>query len=253
MLEIHSRRLLILGPEYFDRSEIILKETKFDFLVAKSLYGQRVTMGDIVAHSISVSSLEQIVSAYEKLLPGYRNALPAVCTRWIEDRDLSEQEPIIKDVERVLATIQRSFEVRHIVTHEVPLEKPYTVEEISEYLTQSRSFLEATDWYIISQLKGYVPRTQTTMNSLSHEALKTQQNEMQVVLGEIAEQGRTNRKLLEVSQQAWGNYAKAESDLRASIVSGGSMYPMVWGQEMAELTRDRTKSLQLWLEKLRSF
>jgi len=51
----------------------------------------------------------------------------------------------------------------------------------------------------------------------------------------IAQQKRIDPNLLNSSQEAWRNYAKAESDLRASIVSGGSMYPMVWSHQMAEL------------------
>jgi len=218
--------------------------------VVSSLYGQQVTAGEIIAHSVSINSLEQIINIYEKLLPGYRNALPSVHECWIEDRDLPERTPIIKDADHVLATMRRLFEVRHIVTHELPREKPYVLEELSDYIVSADAFLNATDWYTTGQLKGDVPRTQLTMNQLANGAVEAKREEMRHVLNAIAKQNLADPNLLYSSQEAWLKYLNAESDLRASIVRGGSMYPMVWSHQMAELVDARTKSLQAWLEEL---
>ncbi len=124
------------------------------------------------------------------------------------------------------------------------------MEELSEYVVLAETFLNATDWYITGQLKGDVPRTQMTMNMLASGDLEVAQVEMKRVLDAIGQQGDTDAELIDTSQEAWINYARAASDLHASVVVGGSMYPMVWSNQMAELTRARTKSLQWWLERL---
>lgn len=256
IIEVYIREsvkeIVDTSPEYLDRAEALLRDVRFDFLTAKTLHGQRVTMGDIVAHSVSVNSLENIISIYEKLLPGYRNALPTVHERWIEDRDLPERSPIIKDIDRVLATVGRLLEVRHIVTHELPSSKPYSEQEINAHLALTDEFLKATDWYVIGALKGDIPRTQSTMNRTAGEALEAERAELQNVLEDLEIRQNTKIGLLNASQEAWAVYAKADSELQASIVEGGSMQPMVWASAMAELIHARTVSLRKCLEMLNS-
>lgn len=243
------REVVDASQAHLDRAEPLLKNVKLDFLVAKHLHGQRVTMGDIVAHTVSVNDLEQIIYLYETLLPGYRAALPTVHERWIEDRDKCEREPIIEDAERVLASIKRLFQVRHIVTHEIPRSAPYSLEEIPNFLTSARDFLGATDWFLTGQLKGDVPRTQAVMNTSAGERLDAEQVTMERLLSEIKEKGDVDLQLFRNSQDAWVNYAESDAELRASLVNGGSMRPMVWAEQMTELTCARIKSLRWWLER----
>jgi hypothetical protein len=74
VIEVYVRdnvkEIIDSGPEYFDKAGSLLRDIKIDFIVAKGLYGQRVTLGDIVGHAIPVNNLEQIISIYEKLLTG---------------------------------------------------------------------------------------------------------------------------------------------------------------------------------------
>jgi uncharacterized protein YecT (DUF1311 family) len=243
------REVVDTSQIYLDRAEPLLKNAKLDFLVAKHLHGQRITMGDIVAHSLSVTDLEHVISIYETLLPGYRSALPTVHERWIEDRDQHQRHPILEDVERVLASVKRIFEVRHIVTHEMPREQPYLRDEIPEFLKSSRDFLSVTDWFLTGELKGDVPRTQSTMNISAGESLEQETKAMKQLLAEIQLKGEADTELLRTSQDAWVYYANAEADLHASLVAGGSMHPMVWANHKTELTRARIKDLRWWLER----
>ncbi|NUJ79930.1 DUF1311 domain-containing protein [Methylocystis sp. FS] len=243
------REVVDSSPTYLDRAEPLLKNAKFDFLLAKQLHGRRVTMGDIVAHSISVSDLEHIISGYETLLPGYRSALPTVHERWIEDRDQGPSDPILDDVEHVLACIKRLFQVRHIVTHEMPSSAPYSTEDIPDFLASAGKFLSATDWFLTGELRGDVPQTQASMNILAGEELNSETVAMERLLVEIRQRGEADIDLLKASQDAWADYAEADANLRASLVGGGSMQPVVWAIQMTELTRTRIAGLQWWLER----
>src|SRR5271157_2506975 len=59
------REVVDTSQIYLDRAEPLLKNAKLDFLVAKHLHGQRITMGDVVAHSLSVTDLEHVISIHE--------------------------------------------------------------------------------------------------------------------------------------------------------------------------------------------
>ncbi|MGJ0424394.1 lysozyme inhibitor LprI family protein [Methylocystis sp.] len=240
------REVVDANQIYLDRAEPLLRNAKLDFLVAKHLHGQRISMGDVVAHSVSVSDLEHVISIYETLLPGYRKALPEIFEEWIEDRDYEEKKPIIDRVESVFADVKRVFEVRHIVTHEMPGEQPYSTSDIGRFLTSSRDFLSATDWFLTSHLWGDVPQTQLEMNLSADESLKIETAAMERLLEELKPDKTTN-ELVQKSQDAWMDYANAEADLRASIVTGGSMYPLIWANRKAELVRSRIKDLRAWI------
>jgi uncharacterized protein YecT (DUF1311 family) len=243
------REVVDASQVYLDRAEPLLKSAKLDFLAAKHLHGQRLTMGDIVAHSVTVTDLDHVISIYETLLPGYRVALPTVHERWIEERDQQPKHPILYDVDRVLATVRRIFEIRHIVTHEMPHKPPYLPEEITGFLDSSRDFLLATDWFLTGQLRGDVPKTQITMNISAGEALDQETKSMEQLLNQFQSKAEDDLELLRTSQNAWERYANAEADLLASQGAGGSMYSMVWANYKLELTQARIKDLRWWLEK----
>jgi uncharacterized protein YecT (DUF1311 family) len=242
------RELIDSDPKYMDRSEPLTKNIKLDFILLKSLQGRRVSLGDIIAHSLPVSSLTHILSIYGTLLPGFKEKLPESRERWIEDRDLSSP-PILNDVERILSIIERIFEVRHIVTHEMPSQRPYVIEEIPEFLTSTRDFLSATDWLLIGEAKGDVPRTQTTMNMSAGEDLDLATQEMEKAVIEVRTRGDVDSEAFEASQKAWETYADADATLHAAQVQGGSMYPMIWASQKAAITRARIVALRWWLER----
>jgi Uncharacterized protein conserved in bacteria len=243
------RQTIDSDPKYADRTEPLAKNFRLDFSLLKSLHGKLVTLGDIIAHSIPVSSLDHVISTYETLFPGFRKKLPESRERWTEDQNIQSLPPILNDTESTLSVIKRIFEVRHIVTHEMPRERPYAVEEISEFLTSTRDFLSATDWILIGETKGDVPRTQMTMNTAAGEDLNVVTREMEETLAEIQARGELDEKKLAASQAAWDAYANSDAALHASLVEGGSMYQLIWAASKAEVTRERVNRLRWWLER----
>jgi uncharacterized protein YecT (DUF1311 family) len=243
------RELIDSNSKYMDRSEPLTKNIKLDFPLLKSLQGKRVSLGDIVAHSLPVSSLTHILSIYETLFLDFKAKLTESRERWIEDRNLSSSPPILDDANRVLSIVGRIFEVRHIVTHEMPNQSPYAIAEIPEFLTSTRDFLSATDWLLVGETKGDVPRTQMAMNMSAGEDLNLAMQEMTEVVTDVRTRGEVDNQALEASQKAWETYADAEADLHAALVQGGSMYPMVWASQKALITRARIEALRWWLER----
>jgi uncharacterized protein YecT (DUF1311 family) len=239
------RQLIDSDPKYMDRSEPLTKNIKLDFILLKSLQGRRVSLGDIIAHSLPISSLAHILSIYGTLFSNFKEKLPESRERWIEDRDLNASSPpILSDIERVLANIERIFDVRHIVTHEMPSQRPYAIEEIPEFFASTRDFLSATDWILIGETYGDVPRTQRAMNRSAAEDLNLAMQEMENVLTEVRTRGDVDSVAFEVTQNAWEAYADAEAALHAAPVQGGSMYPMVWASQKALIVRARIEALR---------
>lgn len=242
------REVVDAKPEYLRRAEPLLRGLKTDIDILASLHGRTITVGDLVAHNISLSSIESVLAACETLFPAFREKLPDVTEHWTEDAG-TRLEPILRDTERTIATVGKMLTVRHIVTHELPNSAPYELDEIESFLVETRDFLAAVDWFLVAETHGDVPRTQAAMNGNAGEMLEKAETRMNDLLAKLKSMEGTELPRLESSQEAWIAFAEADSDWRASLVEGGSMYPMIWATHKAELTEARVSTLRWWVER----
>lgn len=202
-----------------------------------------------MAHSISVNSPANIVAAFEGLISDFIPLLKLSHARWSEEFDTWPQPPIIQDFDLTLSKLTKLFEVRHILTHEFPLVRPYELNEIEGFLRSSRELLNAIDWVVIYKLKGSVPRTQTAMNIQAGSSLADLEAHMESLRQIVGDKEDVTADLLKKSQLAWLEYADREAELHASLVEGGSMYPMVWASAKSDIVRHRIDELQWWINR----
>ena len=243
------REIVDHGQPYVDRAEKLAKGAKIDFAFASNLQGQKLSIGDLVAHAISVNNLSQIIAYFDGLIPDFAKKLRLSHSRWSEDIESWPLPAIIGDYNKTIATLARLFEVRHILTHELPRQNPYEPNEIDNFLVAGREFLDATDWLVVETLKGHVPRTQMTMNVQAGETMGEMLAEMDALLDAIGQKNEVDGDLLRQSQDAWSAYAEKEANLHASLVLGGSMYPMVWASAKAEVVKHRIEVLRWWVDR----
>jgi uncharacterized protein YecT (DUF1311 family) len=242
------REIVDHGSPYLDRAEKLTKGARIDFVFASNLQGQKLSIGDLVAHSISVSSPTSIIAAFEGLIPDFTTSLKKSHPRWSEEVHTWPQRPIIQDFDWTIAALTKLFEVRHILTHEFPQERPYESSEVKGFFVATGELLNAIDWVVVDKLKGSVPQTQTMMNIQMGGALSDLEVQMNSLL-QAASDKQALTPELEKSQNAWLEYANREADLQASPVKGGSMYPMVWASAKSEVVRRRIDELQRWMNR----
>ncbi|SMH41282.1 lysozyme inhibitor LprI family protein [Mesorhizobium australicum] len=243
------REIVDYGPPYLDRAEKLAKGARIDFIFASNLQGRKLSIGDLVAHSIPVNSPTNIIAAFEGLIPDFTASLKLAHPRWSEEVDTWPQPPVIQDFDLTLATLTKLFEVRHILTHEFPQERPYESNEIVGFLAAARELLSAIDWVIVDKLKGSVPQTQIMMNIQAGNSLIDLEAQMKGLLQAVSDKQDVSSELLETSQIAWLEYADREADLHASLVEGGSMHSMVWASAKSDLVRHRIDELQWWINR----
>ena len=223
-----------------------MRGSKLDYGTAKNLYGRSLTLGEVIAHSISLSRIDAVISAYTYLLPDFLERLGSITERWIEERE-QPQEPILADATATIGMVGRMMLVRHILTHELPDKPPYQVEDIAPFLTETAALLQAIDWLITAELYDYVPASQSQMNLSAANALDIAQKEMEGVLAKLRGTTGFNQDRLAASQAAWEEFAKVDAACYASQAEGGSMEPMLYAGHFAGLTKTRTGTLREWL------
>ncbi|MEP4778459.1 MAG: lysozyme inhibitor LprI family protein [Yoonia sp.] len=228
---------------YFERGDKLIKGAKLDLAFAAHIDRRELTIGDFVAHAVSLNDVDSVISTLNTLLIDFPAKLRASHPRWSEEADSWPLPPIIDDYDHVMASLARLYEVRHVLTHELPSSPFLDQIEIPKLAAAAKSFITATDWVVVEALHGAVPGTQTAMSLSMGDELREEEAQLADAMGEYNELPGIDRDALKTLQTSWAEWADAQANIVASQVEGGSMYPMIWALEKAALTRERVEQI----------
>ncbi|SOE16279.1 uncharacterized protein YecT [Hoeflea halophila] len=228
---------------YFERGEKLTKGAKVDLTFAAHVDRHELTLGDFVAHSISLNSIEAVLNVLETLVVDFSEKLKLAHPRWLEERERWPLPPIIKNYNNVIGSLSKLYSVRHILTHELPSLPVFDPSEIDSLTEAVLCFIEATDWVVVESLHGAIPKTQISMNIGARDVLIEEETKLAEALIEVTALEGIDKENLRALQARWTEWADAQTNLVASQFHGGSMYAMIWASEKAELTRERTAQL----------
>jgi Lysozyme inhibitor LprI len=235
------------GAPYVERAAKLNIDLKFDFAIASSLHGGVVTLGQLIAHSVSISRLESVVNVLGTLLD--ENLFASISTvhdRWAVEVEGKPDRPIIDDIKQLKRTLFRLFEVRHVLVHEMPRAKPHTVDEVDDFLRSATLFIQAVDEMLDTKLHGKSPLTQGAMNRDAAARGDAAMEELTALCEQIArEYGSTT---IHNVQTAWNVFQAAEAKRQSDVYLGGSMQPMIYSAAVESLTRTRIDELKRWIE-----
>lgn len=237
---------------YFGRGDKLVKGAKLDLAFAAHINRRELTVGDFVAHAVSLNNVDSVISALDTLLVDFPAKLKVAHPRWNEESQDWPLPPIMDDYDHMMASLTRLYEVRHVLTHELPSSPFFDHAEVPKLATAARLFIIATDWVVVEALHGSVPRTQIAMNLSMGDELDDEEAKLTAAMDEVFKLQGIDRDALNALQTSWTEWADAQANLVASQVEGGSMYPMVWASEKAALIRERIDQLERvmseWME-----
>jgi len=237
-------QLIDAGDPYSSRADDLIRGAKLDLAFAKAMDGKRLSFGDYVAHSVSVGSIEGIMSALKTLDPEFPALLRSSHARWTEERDRWPLSPIIEDYDQTAKGLKELFRLRNIAAHELPIEPLVSQQEVYDFLSAAQQFVEAIEWYVVDRLLGSVPLTQNQMNIDALDKADAAKGDLEQVLSNAKELKGINVDLLNEAQAFWEKAATLEAELVSAQVEGGSMQPLIYSATMEQLVQDRVTSLQ---------
>jgi uncharacterized protein YecT (DUF1311 family) len=271
LLEVFTRAniasLIDHGTEYGDRAIELSKNLKMDFALVQGIQGRAITLGDIVAHNVSVNSFGQMLGHFETLLDKkpLRPLLASAVDRWATEIEKKPSTPIINDFDVLARRLTRLFEVRHILCHEAPEKPAYAVGEVEGFLDEAIRFTKALEEVLTFEMFGLTPLTQAEMSAAAGENLGKKEEELNHLLTEIrakvgiADDARSRRaaprtdgswlQSFDDAQGKWLSYRNAQCDFATYPVRLGSIRPTFWAGHAAELTEIRIAQLRSWLRR----
>lgn len=249
LIEVYMRNrsaeLIDSGSPYLERAQSLVGTTglKIDFPLAAAISGKKISLGQLVAHTIPCNSFGDFVNCFSKLF----DADLFNCIRDIHDRVAVEllgeaKSPIIGDVPSLCSVMVRLFESRHILVHELPDQTPIGEGDIDRYIEMTHQILRATDGHVDWLLHGDYPLTQTDMNIEAGESAAEVDRQLALLVDRIREGGRDEE--FEKAQSAWEAYREAEADFRTGWGAGGTIRPMLHAAAFETLTRERLEALE---------
>jgi uncharacterized protein YecT (DUF1311 family) len=253
ILEVFTRdwvaELVDSGDPYTSRgAELVKGSLKIDYAMAQALVGKQVTFGELVSHEIPVNDIGDIDRAFSTLLDvSLFASLEGIVDRWAIRVDDNPVAPILPDSAWARAQISRLFAARHIVVHELPDEENFELANIADFARATNQFVEAADQHFDRLLHGEYPATQQGMNAAAAERASEADAELRTLIA-LLDPDMSDARLI-AAQAAWEDYRQKQAEYRAGHHEGGSIAPMLYAEELENVTRARIDRLRWFLER----
>lgn len=218
--------LIDSGEPFLTNAEKPSSLLKLDFSVVRAVHGKAITVGELVAHGVSLSRLEHIEGALSSLLgTGFLQALRTTADRWAHEVEGEPSTPILSKPSEVFADVARTFELRHIICHEIASAYEIESEEVARCFKSCVAFLRAADAFVSETIRPGAPLTQTDINIAAGKSL----DDKRLILAEAIVKTRMRLNAAELvafdeSQAKWQVYCDAWAGFVAGErVNGGTM------------------------------
>jgi len=240
------KELVDAGPPYLNRSRDLVANAKIDFEIFNALHGKRITIGEFIAHSVSLSELSLVNRAMSILLDkSMLTELRTVADRANHEVMGNPKTPILSDPDHVYAAVSNTFEMRHVICHEMATNFEVVAEDVERGFAATVAFLKAADELVKETLYPNAPLTQFAMNKEAYDRLGAALQEVKTLNDELRDRLDSERaEQLSAAHEVWLAYMETWARFEADRYKGGTVWPTIYGHSAAAIARDRVDELR---------
>ncbi|AXI02643.1 lysozyme inhibitor LprI family protein [Aquirhabdus parva] len=234
------------GEPYFSNAERLASTVKLDFSIFKAMHGKSITFGELIAHVIPLSRIENLDTTLTCLIgEKFLTKLSSVTNRWDHEVLGKPNTPMIVNSDQIFADVSRTFELRHIVCHELASAYEIKYDEVSRCFESCVQFLRATDELISNLLYPDAALTQVDMNIAAYKALEESRNELSELIKKLYSRLESNKySSFNSAQEKWEQYCEEWSRFKASDYEGGSIWPTIVASAEKNIVKDRNDEIK---------
>jgi uncharacterized protein YecT (DUF1311 family) len=241
--------LIDTSEQYATRITPLIRDLRIDWRAIRAIEGKRISTGETIGASLSLSNLGDIQRVMDALLAtDFLKQLRDLK----HDRGKQKDQPILSDPDDTFKYVTRAFELRHIFCHESASGVQASRDEIESCLDYCALFMNTTEALLWTKHPDYglTQQEMTSRAGKTHEEARSTMEEMLAKLNSIVE--KDARKALADSQTKWQNLADANAFFMAYLYTGGSMYEMVRLNSFTSETKNRINQLTTFLAEWKS-
>lgn len=246
------KHLIDSEEKYLENASSLAMNLRFDFEIVKALYGKKISIGEFIAHMISLNNLGHIERNMSQLLGiDFLNKLAIVHDRWATEIKGEPKKPIISDSSTTYRNVAKTFELRHIFCHETATKHEIEETVITDCFDSTVLFLKASDELLSETLHPNAPLTQADMNIESAKEYKKEMETLQKINAKIcAKLDETRQKEFLLVHEAWERFMNLGADFEANEYKGGTIWPTIRNTSAASITSKRIEEVSALLEHL---
>ena len=182
------KELIDSGEPYLGNSRQLLRREGYDFDILMGLHGETITIGEVISHHPSISSLGHVIATMEQVMgTDFRKAIAEVYDRWNVEIGKKPRQPIIFNLDDTFGHVERTFELRHVLCHETATAIEIEKEEIDKCIHHTSVFLKASDELISQTHFPDAPLTQADMNEASYSEYEKEREGMDALVKTISD------------------------------------------------------------------
>ena len=243
------RRLIDSGNERF-LNNIRLDDLpiKLSHDLAVALIGKRLTIGELVAHTVGFSNFEQVAGFMTKLLA--TDFVRLVETTREPDHP---EKPVLEDIAQVVADVKRALELRHIICHEGQITHLIQNSEIKRLSNSCFMFARGCHYAIARFLNPSGPITREDSYKVTAAEERNLQSSLKALEETFAESHlhfKMAQEAFRAMEEAWDAYVGREAIFFASVQMNGNLGELDAVRTRVRLTERRIEELEQWLDRL---
>jgi hypothetical protein len=215
--------------------------------IAVALIGKRLTVGELVAHTVGFSNFEQVAGFMTKLLA-------TDFVRLVETtRDVDHQDvPVLNDSAQVIADVKRALELRHIICHEGQKMHSIPNSEVKQLSYSCYVFARGCQYAVARFLNPAGPTTREDVykaTSMKEDALRSSLKGLEETIA-IGLHFKMEQESFSAMEEAWNAYVGREGAFFASVQMNGNQGELDAVRTRVRLTERRIEDLQQWLDRI---
>jgi hypothetical protein len=242
---LRIRDLVDYGEPYFSNGGEMIKNFRLEFSHLKAIHGGAVTVGELIAHNIKLNGLDQVFFNFERLVGSHFKTLLVNATD-LWGASEGSQSAILHNPENTFSKVSRTFEIRHIICHELTSAQVNHFEMVS-FMEESLRFIRALDSCLSSLLDPGGPNTSLELHSFAVQSLQRSELELEAVLN-VLRGGKLRGKALadfDMVHERWQEFVSASvAELVGPRENGGSIWPMEHAFATKDLVDARIQELR---------
>jgi hypothetical protein len=213
--------------------------------VAVALVNKRLTIGELMAHTVGFSDFEKVAGFMTKLLG--TDFVQLVTTATDHDNIL-----VLKDPAQVISDIKRALELRHVICHEGYRMHSIPNSEIKQLSSSCYEFVRGCHYGVSRFLDPAGPATREDLyktTSMKASALQTRLKALEETIAKDLH-FKMEQDSFRAMGQAWDAYVEQEAAFFASVKMNGNQAELDAERTRVRLTESRIEELQRWLDRI---
>lgn len=244
------RELVDAGDPYLANAEKASTTIKPDFSILRAIHGRKITIGEFVSHSVSISRFEHIEGVLSSLFgTSFLMKLRLTTSFRKSEAEGKQLKPVLEKPDEVFADVSRTFDLRHVICHEIASAYEIEPAEIERCFESCVTFLRAAEVCVFQTLYPGLPLTQTEMNIAAYKSLEGAEVKLLSILSSLSQNSNAEQRArLSEVQEKWRAYCESWVDLRVGCREGGGT---IWPALYSGIKRSIVEQRVLDLEKYR--